>query len=619
MKYVVPGLLGICLSAGPILFGAAELFDAVYVYGIASLLALIWAGKLFFARTVFWKPSPMHWPVLGFLVYTSIQYFLSPYEYLSRLELFHVSLYGLVYFIAANNINRGRERTIVLSILLVLGTLEAMYGIWQGYTESEAVLQVTRPSGVTHRASGTYLSPNHLAGLLEMIIGFAIARLALYRLPERDSIEAQVLQKVMLAYAVVVMLVGILFTLSRAGWVSTIAGLLVFLVWGGLRSGSVWQRVAAGVGVLCVLGLLMMTFPRTKYYVQLTLSPDSSFVVKDASLNSRTILWSPTWKIFKDYPIFGTGAGTWQWVHQKYRDPKMQFDADYAHNDILQMASDYGLVGLLLAGATIGIFFWQAKRFTVEGATSEQRCFAVGAVLAVSILLVHSWFDFNLHIPANGLLFCAILGLLAGMEVPDGPFVPRPMNGVARYLLGCALVAVVGAWVYFVVPSARAVYYTQLGNAVKKELRWNEAIGYFNTAIELDPKYIRPRTKLAEIYVTLARFRGEDKKAERVQFLDEAIRLYETALALNRSRGDVMAKLAGAHELAGDFDKARHCYERAIQLDPNNAMIHTQFGVFLRRRGEDKQAMHSFEIAQKLNATRVSDLNLWELRQGITE
>src|SRR4026207_1039419 len=119
MRYVVvPGLLGVCLSAAVILFGAVELHYAIVAYALAGILALIWAGRLFFDKAVLWKPSPMHWPVLAFVVYTFIQYFLSPYEYLSRLELFQVCLYGLVYFIAANNVNRGRERTIVISILL---------------------------------------------------------------------------------------------------------------------------------------------------------------------------------------------------------------------------------------------------------------------------------------------------------------------------------------------------------------------------------------------------------------------------------------------------------------------------------------------------------------------
>src|SRR6266513_2802787 len=107
MRYVVPGLLGLCLCAAIIPFGAVEFHHAVFAFGFAALLALSWAGKLLFAKTALWKPSPMHWPGLGFVVYTFIRYGLSPYEYESRLDSLQVLLYGLVYFIAANNVNRG--------------------------------------------------------------------------------------------------------------------------------------------------------------------------------------------------------------------------------------------------------------------------------------------------------------------------------------------------------------------------------------------------------------------------------------------------------------------------------------------------------------------------------
>src|SRR5688572_26580353 len=269
MRYVVPGLLGVCLCTAVILFGAVELNHAIWVYGLAGLLAVIWAGQLFFAKTAFWKPSPMHWPVLGFVVYTAIHYFFSPYEYLSRLELFQVGLYGLMYFLVANNIKRGRERTVLVSILLILGTLEAMYGVYQAYTKYLYVLNVERPVSFLNRGSGTFICPNHLAGLLEMILGFALARLALHRPAQSDSIETQLLSKVMVAYAVLAMLAGVLFTLSRGGWASTAIGLLVFLAWGGLQTRARWPRIGVGLAALCVLGFLLFNVPKVRYYLTL--------------------------------------------------------------------------------------------------------------------------------------------------------------------------------------------------------------------------------------------------------------------------------------------------------------------------------------------------------------
>jgi tetratricopeptide (TPR) repeat protein len=249
--------------------------------------------------------------------------------------------------------------------------------------------------------------------------------------------------------------------------------------------------------------------------------------------------------------------------------------------------------------------------------TSEQRCFAIGAAFAISILVVHSWFDFNLHIPANGLLFCAILGLVAGMEVPEGPYSPRPLKPLSRYLLVFVLLLGVAAGLYYIIPAARATRLTGIADQEKRYLYWDDAIGHYNAAIKLDPRYPRPWTKLGDVYYTQAKFRGDDKKEERVELARKAAKHYETAFELNRSRGAVLAKLAGAYEVTEEFDKARRCFEKAIELDSNNATIHSQYGLFLRRRGEDKEAIQTFEKVRKLYANPISELNLWEL-QGNT-
>jgi O-antigen ligase len=621
MRFVVPGLLGACLCAAVLLFGAVTLPHFTVVAGIAGLLAIIWAGKLFLARTALWKPSPIHWPVLGFVVYAFVHYFLSPYEYQARMELFHVSLYGLVYFFAANNINRGRDRTVVIGILLVLGTLEAMYGIWQAYTRADSVLNVLRPNNFNLRGSGTYICPNHLAGLLEMILGFGLARLILHRPPERDSIETQVISKVTVAYAVIALLAGILLTLSRAGWAATAIGLLIFLTWGGFRTRAAWGRVAGGLAAICALGVLFFSLPHAKEYLKLNLSPrveNSSLALRDTTFNSRTMLWGATWKMIQDYPVFGSGAGSWRWVHQKYRDPRMQLTADYAHNDILQMISDYGAIGLALVAWAVGAFFWQARRLTRHGVTSEHRYFAVGAVLAVSILLVHSWFDFNLHIPANGLLFCTILGLVAGMEIPGDRYNARPLKPAFRYALGCGLVLIVGLGMYFLVPAARAVRYADRGTLERSTLNWTKAIEYYEKALQLDPKYLRPRIQIGDIYMRLARFRvAEDKQAERLGFARAAIDQYEAAFELNRVRSDVLVKMGAAYEMAGELEKAERASRRAVEVDPNSYSAHSQLALFLRRQGQEAEALRAFEMVSKLYHNPFAVWNIIDLQESV--
>src|SRR6266849_1118996 len=156
-------IMALCVLWATVAYGAVTPELAAPVYGMAILLAPLWAAKLFFARVVSWKHSPMHWPVLGFAVYAVIRYFTAPVEYEARLELFQVGLCTLVYFLTSCNFYRQRDRTLLLAVLMV-------------------------PKG---------------------------------------TVQTSALQKVLIAYIALMTLVGIVITLSPAGWLATLVGLLV--------------------------------------------------------------------------------------------------------------------------------------------------------------------------------------------------------------------------------------------------------------------------------------------------------------------------------------------------------------------------------------------------------
>jgi O-antigen ligase len=83
----------------------------------------------------------------------------------------------------------------------------------------------------------------------------------------------------------------------------------------------------------------------------------------------------------------------------------------HAHNDYLEYLSELGILGfaLLAAGVlfiTVDSFLTWAKR-----RNPEVKSLALGGLVSVFVMLVHSLTDFNLHIPANALLFTMILSL----------------------------------------------------------------------------------------------------------------------------------------------------------------------------------------------------------------
>src|SRR6187401_436771 len=78
-------VFGIVLSLGGV---TPELLAPAFFLGL--ILVVLWLGRLLFQRDVPFKRSPMHLPVLLFLLYSLIRYFTSAIEYEARIEVFHV-------------------------------------------------------------------------------------------------------------------------------------------------------------------------------------------------------------------------------------------------------------------------------------------------------------------------------------------------------------------------------------------------------------------------------------------------------------------------------------------------------------------------------------------------
>jgi hypothetical protein len=129
-----------------------------------------------------------------------------------------------------NNLHRQESTQIIAYTLIFLGMTIAMFALYQFLTGSNRVWHVFKP--YPNRASGTYISPNHLGGFLEMVAPLGLAYTVLGR--------SKPLMKVFLGYASLVMLAGIGVTISRGSWISTGLVLLLFLLVLMFRQGSAY-------------------------------------------------------------------------------------------------------------------------------------------------------------------------------------------------------------------------------------------------------------------------------------------------------------------------------------------------------------------------------------------
>ena len=109
--------------------------------------------------------------------------------------------------------------------------------------------------------------------------------------------------------------------------------------------------------------------------------------------------------IFLHHPVKGCGLGTLVDVYPLYEtvyDGKL---VDHVHNDYMELLAETGLLGGLCGAAFLWLLYRDARRNFGAEQGHFSRAQHAGAIIAVSGLLLHSFVDFNLHIPSNALLF----------------------------------------------------------------------------------------------------------------------------------------------------------------------------------------------------------------------
>jgi O-antigen ligase len=94
-----------------------------------------------------------------------------------------------------------------------------------------------------------------------------------------------------------------------------------------------------------------------------------------------------------------------------YRPEKVVNFYDYTHNDYAQIAAETGVVGLGLMGLVVALSLAAALRAQWVRRDPLMRGMSFACIMGVTSLLIHSWVDFNLQIPANAVYFMVLLAL----------------------------------------------------------------------------------------------------------------------------------------------------------------------------------------------------------------
>jgi O-antigen ligase len=196
------------------------------------------------------------------------------------------------------------------------------------------------------------------------------------------------------------------FTLSRGGWTGT-AGALVFMALVLLfKKGFVHKRLVAGLlaGTMAVAAIVFASTPVVQRITTL-LHEDM-----DVNLESRRNIWVGTQNLIKDKPAAGTGPGTYTVAFPPYQEPGYANLPRYAHNDYLEFTAD---TGILFIPLMLWLLYWFFRTgfAKLQSRSRQTMGITLGCMAAMVALLIHSYSDGNLQIPANAVLFTSLTAL----------------------------------------------------------------------------------------------------------------------------------------------------------------------------------------------------------------
>jgi O-antigen ligase len=306
----------------------------------------------------------------------------------------------------------------LIAAFLVLGVLEALYGLVQYLGGWQKIYFYTKQFDL-EEPTGTYINRNHYAGMLEMILPFSLALLfhEYGKLRRAGSAAAvtikqfllrQTLQRLVLCLSIaVVLFAALLFSRSRMGIVAGSASLLVIFSLAGV------SRLHGKMGIF-----LSILFVAISICLAIWIGPGPivgrfADVQQEFSTSeqSRLSIWRDAQTLVRQDPIFGTGLGTFPVAYTAVQTAFPGQFVNHAHNDYLELAIDLGLpAALILFGPILFILARTVRTFLFAPGLFE-RSVALGCAGSIVAILLHSLTDFNLYIPANALLFSAILGM----------------------------------------------------------------------------------------------------------------------------------------------------------------------------------------------------------------
>jgi O-antigen ligase/Tfp pilus assembly protein PilF len=537
----------------------------------------------------------------------------------TSVEIFRMACYVAFYIVTVQIFAEKDNLKKTVQAIIIFASILSFFSIIQ-YILSNNKIYWIRELTKGGTPFGPYVNRNHYAGLMGMIFPLALSLFLFYK-PDfsygslRERLSGFFSQRmtnvhILLGFSSLLIALSVFLSLSRGGIVS----LSISMIFLGLM---LIQR--EGVNRRSILLILM--FVMTLYSVGwFGWDPIFKRFEKMRNVSSdvsevRLTVWKDSSHIIEDFPVTGTGFGSFVNIYPKYGTYAGEAVVDHAHNDYIELFTDGGLVAVLLFSWFMVSVLYKSYQTFLRRREPYLIYLFIGAATGMISILVHSITDFNLHIGANGLYFFFLAGLVVSSAHT------RFFQSEETYLKKIHF----SSFSKFVLPAFMLLLICIIYNA---SLLMGNAL--FSPLKNISLSNIKSDAELKKMKERLYRSTQFDPLESRYHFAighiekllvnnESALEHYKRAVSLNPSNSEYLQGLGlamsdyGRHDTAGKLLKSGVTYER------RNTFRYQVNAVWLISQGLIDEGMRYIREALSMEPQRTADYIAMMVLNGLND
>jgi len=556
---------------------------------------------------------------IGFILLVSLLSFListilsihKPISILGAYMRYQGLITNIIYFILyllIMNIIRENGIYLLINSAILAGCGSSLYGILQAYGKD--------PVGwydFGNRVSACFGNPVFLAAYLAMLAPLSFSMFCF----EKRKVKWLYLM------AFFIIFIGLLFTRTRAGIVAFFTSLGILLFFTGKKN-IFNKRISYSILGIFVIFFLSNLNPKTailqRFTSEILYKPKENASLQEkfsaapvgGSGGLRLLMWQGGLNIIKDYPIFGIGPETLQFIWPRYAPFRYMVNVgqgsgvDRVHNEILDVAITRGIFGLILYLFLIGFLFYSAVKFK-----GKERIVYLGLFSGSLAYLIQNQFSFGELVITP--YFFIFLGLMDKMKKPSYSF-PIKKWVFAIISIPCIIFILTSSIRLYL--ADKAYYQKNLERAIRlnpyERVYYGALAGQYIDMASSNPEYYKNAISVlkkanknikdeANFYNILGVTYQREEKAFSVDRTSDVISSYKKALEKSPYFIDAKINLGNYLISKGRLKEASTYFKSALKVQPwQEAWIETLKSLHLTI-GKRRDAIADFRELSLLN------------------